>query len=102
MIAKDLLTWRLGLLMHMSNLFLTLLIPILVINVKSDQIGVGAGTNVALAYTFLFFKMWSYVQVLEHKHNYWSEAYRNFQNSSCKNVYVGTRLEDLCLLKFPL
>ena len=63
LIAKDVLAWRLGCFLHMLNLFLMLLIPILVINVKSDHIGVLGATVVSLAYSILFLKLWSYVQV---------------------------------------
>ena len=63
LIAKDVVAWRLGCFLHMLNLFLMLLIPILVINVKSDHIGVLGATVVTLTYSILFLKLWSYVQV---------------------------------------
>ena len=63
LIAKDVVAWRLGCFLHMLNLFLMLLIPILVINVKSDYIGVLGATVVTLTYSILFLKLWSYVQV---------------------------------------
>jgi len=66
LIAKDVVAWRLGCFLHMLNLFLMLLIPILVINVKSDHIGVLGATVVTLTYSILFLKLWSYVQV-----NHW-------------------------------
>ena len=65
LIAKDVVAWRLGCFLHMLNLFLMLLIPILVINVKSDYIGVLGATVVTLTYSILFLKLWSYVQVAE-------------------------------------
>ena len=65
LIAKDVVAWRLGCFLHMLNLFLMLLIPILVINVKSDYIGVLGATVVTLTYSILFLKLWSYVQVGE-------------------------------------
>jgi len=51
---------------HMTNLLLMLLIPIIVINVRSENIGVAAATLVTMVYSILFLKMWSYVQV-----NHW-------------------------------
>ena len=52
--------------LHMTNLFLMLAIPIVVINVKSDYIGVYGATWVTILYAVLFLKMWSYIQV-----NHW-------------------------------
>ena len=49
--------------LHMTNLFLMLAIPIVVINVKSDYIGVYGATWVTIVYAVLFLKMWSYIQV---------------------------------------
>ena len=66
LIAKDLLAWRLGMFLHMTNLFLMLVIPIVVINVKSEFIGVYGATWVTLIYAVLFLKMWSYIQVPGH------------------------------------
>jgi len=66
LIAKDILAWRFGCFVHMTNLLLLLLIPILVINVRSDNIGVLAATLVTAVYSVLFLKMWSYIQV-----NHW-------------------------------
>jgi len=66
LIAKDYLAWRLGMFLHMSNLFLMLVIPIVVINVKSEFIGVYGATWITVLYAVLFLKMWSYIQV-----NHW-------------------------------
>ena len=66
LIAKDILSWRLGMFLHMTNLFLMLAIPIVVINVKSEYIGVYGATWVTIMYAVLFLKMWSYIQV-----NHW-------------------------------
>ena len=66
LIAKGILSWRLGMFLHMTNLFLMLAIPIVVINVKSDYIGVYGATWVTILYAVLFLKMWSYIQV-----NHW-------------------------------
>ena len=66
LIAKELLPWRLGTFFHMTNLLLMLVIPIVVINVKSQYIGVGGATLVTMLYAILFLKMWSYIQV-----NHW-------------------------------
>eukprot|EP00088_Acartia_fossae_P016735 TRINITY_DN1940_c0_g1_i4.p1 TRINITY_DN1940_c0_g1~~TRINITY_DN1940_c0_g1_i4.p1 ORF type:complete len:520 (-),score=41.79 TRINITY_DN1940_c0_g1_i4:73-1632(-) len=66
LIAKDIIAWRLGCFIHMTNLLLMLLIPIIVINVRSDNIGVITATFVTGVYSVLFLKMWSYVQV-----NHW-------------------------------
>ena len=63
LIAKDYLSWRLGMFLHMTNLFLMLVIPIVVINVKSEFIGVYGATFVTVLYAVLFLKMWSYIQV---------------------------------------
>ena len=63
LIAKDALSWRLGMFLHMTNLFLMLVIPIVVINVKSEFIGVYGATWVTIVYAVLFLKMWSYIQV---------------------------------------
>ena len=63
LIAKDYLAWRLGMFLHMSNLFLMLVIPIVVINVKSEFIGVYGATWITVLYAVLFLKMWSYIQV---------------------------------------
>ena len=72
LIAKDLLAWRLGMFLHMTNLFLMLVIPIVVINVKSEFIGVYGATWVTLIYAVLFLKMWSYIQVPCHSEaGYW-------------------------------
>ena len=49
--------------LHMTNLFLMLAIPIVVINVKSDYISVYGATWVTIVYAVLFLKMWSYIQV---------------------------------------
>ena len=49
--------------LHMTNLFLMLVIPIVVINVKSEFIGVYGATWVTIVYAVLFLKMWSYIQV---------------------------------------
>ena len=62
LIAKDYLAWRLGMFLHMSNLFLMLVIPIVVINVKSEFIGVYGATWITVLYAVLFLKMWSYIQ----------------------------------------
>ena len=40
-----------------------LVIPIVVINVKSEFIGVQGATWVTILYAVLFLKMWSYIQV---------------------------------------
>ena len=61
MIAKDILSWQLGMFLHMTNLMFA--ISIVVINVKSDCISVYGATRVTILYTFLFLKMWSYIQV---------------------------------------
>merc|ERR1711990_695886 len=66
LIAKDFLPWRFGMFLHMLNLFLMLVIPIVVINVKSEFIGVQGATWVTILYAVLFLKMWSYIQV-----NHW-------------------------------
>ena len=66
LIAKELLPWRLGCFLHMTNLLLMLIIPIVVINVKSRYIGVLGATFVTILYAGLFLKMWSYIQV-----NHW-------------------------------
>lgn len=66
LIAKEIIAWRFGCFVHMTNLLLMLLIPILVINVRSDSIGVLAATTVTGVYSVLFLKMWSYIQV-----NHW-------------------------------
>jgi len=66
LIAKDVIAWRLGCFIHMTNLLLMLLIPIIVINVRSDNIGVITATYVTGVYSVLFLKMWSYIQV-----NHW-------------------------------
>ena len=71
LIAKDLLAWRLGMFLHMTNLFLMLVIPIVVINVKSEFIGVYGATWVTLIYAVLFLKMWSYIQVPCHSEAAW-------------------------------
>ena len=71
LIAKDLLAWRLGMFLHMTNLFLMLVIPIVVINVKSEFIGVYGATWVTLIYAVLFLKMWSYIQVPGHSEAAW-------------------------------
>ena len=92
LIARELLPWRLACYLHMSNLFLMLVIPIVVINVKADSrqpifsiveslnqilarssgdtggqtvhVSVGGATLVTAVYAVLFLKMWSYVQVI--------------------------------------
>ncbi|XP_023344418.1 diacylglycerol O-acyltransferase 1 [Eurytemora carolleeae] len=66
LIVKDIITWRMGCFVHMTNLLLMLLIPILVINVRSEDIGVLAATVTTAVYSILFLKMWSYIQV-----NHW-------------------------------
>lgn len=66
LIAKDVIAWRFGCFIHMTNLLLMLLIPILVINVRSENIGVMSATAVTTIYSVLFLKMWSYIQV-----NHW-------------------------------
>ena len=57
--------------LHMTNLFLMLVIPIVVINVKSEFIGVYGATWVTLIYAVLFLKMWSYIQVPGHSEAAW-------------------------------
>jgi len=41
LLARDIIEWRIGCFLHLTNLFLMLFIPIIVINVKSEHIGVG-------------------------------------------------------------
>ena len=62
-LIRDVVAWRLGMFLHMTNLFLMLVIPIVVINVKSEFIGVYGATWVTVLYAVLFLKMWSYIQV---------------------------------------
>ena len=77
LIAKDALSWRLGMFFHMTNLFLMLVIPIVVINVKSEFIGVYGATWVTIVYAVLFLKMWSYIQVT-----------KNFDETASFEIYI--------------
>ena len=53
-----------------------LVIPIVVINVKSEFIGVQGATWVTILYAVLFLKMWSYIQVPGHSEaGYWLTGY---------------------------
>ena len=82
LIAKDYLAWRLGMFLHMSNLFLMLVIPIVVINVKSEFIGVYGATWITVLYAVLFLKMWSYIQV--------------------KNVFLKILVTIFCSISFKI
>jgi len=81
LIARDFVTWRLGCFLHMLNLLLMLIIPIVVINVKSDTIGVLGATLVTANYSLLFLKMWSYIQV-----NHWCRCSANILGGGNKRV----------------
>jgi len=91
LLARNVIEWRFGLILQLTNLFLMLFIPIVVINVKSEHIGVVAACIATLVHWILFMKMLSYIQV-----NKWcrdaSNGNRNkLNNSESKLTRSGTQ-----------
>jgi len=70
LLARDIIEWRIGCFLHLTNLFLMLFIPIIVINVKSEHIGVVFRFLLCSTYLILGAKMTSYIQV-----NKWCREY---------------------------
>ena len=111
LIAKELLPWRFGMFLHMTNLFLMLVIPIVVINVKSEFIGVYGATWVTILYAVLFLKMWSYIQVnhwcrcsitiLGHKRVRHQSIYRQASMIKDKKLYKAPSPASLSTEDYP-
>jgi len=109
LIAKDVIAWRLGCFIHMTNLLLMLLIPIIVINVRSENIGVISATSITGIYSILFLKMWSYIQVnhwcrcsitiLGQKRARHASIYRQASILMDKNLYHASTPQSLAQVK---
>jgi len=75
LLAREVLEWRVGCFLHMTNLFLMLFIPIIVINVKSEHIGVVMSSLCLGINMCVFMKLISYISV----------------NKWCREAKLGTR-----------
>ncbi|XP_068084665.1 diacylglycerol O-acyltransferase 1 isoform X2 [Anabrus simplex] len=76
-LAVEIIPHRLGMIAHILNIFEMVLIPMVVINVKSAGFSLIGATTVCMIYSVLFLKLWSYIQV-----NMWCRLARNHSSSN--------------------
>uniref|UniRef100_A0A1B6DYG0 diacylglycerol O-acyltransferase n=2 Tax=Clastoptera arizonana TaxID=38151 RepID=A0A1B6DYG0_9HEMI len=62
-LAKEAMPARTGLIAHVLNLTVLVLIPIVIIHIYSSGFSLVGATSVCFLYCILFLKLWSYVQV---------------------------------------
>ncbi|XP_049788259.1 diacylglycerol O-acyltransferase 1 [Schistocerca cancellata] len=68
-----------GMFIHVVNLVVLVLIPMVTINVKSGAFSLVGATAVCMLYSILFLKLWSYVQV-----NLWCRSSRANQRNTLR------------------
>ncbi|CAB3368912.1 Hypothetical predicted protein [Cloeon dipterum] len=76
-LSVEIIGHKLGMMSHISNIFLLVLLPMIVINVKGPDFSLIGGTVVCFTYSILFLKLWSYVQV-----NLWCRNKRKFAKTT--------------------
>ncbi|KAL0274082.1 UNVERIFIED_CONTAM: hypothetical protein PYX00_006598 [Menopon gallinae] len=62
-LASEIISNKLGIISHVLNLMLLVLLPMIVIHIKPEGFSLMGATAVCFTYCILFLKLWSYVQV---------------------------------------
>uniref|UniRef100_A0A023EY91 O-acyltransferase n=2 Tax=Triatoma infestans TaxID=30076 RepID=A0A023EY91_TRIIF len=75
-LAEEIIEARIGMATHVANICIMIMLPMIIIYVKSTAFSLFGASTVCFIYSVLFLKMWSYVQV-----NLWC---RNARNATTK------------------
>ncbi|KAK7873998.1 hypothetical protein R5R35_013410 [Gryllus longicercus] len=87
-LAVEIIGNKLGMIAHIANIIVLVMIPMVTINVKSAGFSLIGATAVCMVYSVLFLKLWSYVQV-----NLWcrqARASHNFQQMRRQRISFHT------------
>ncbi|KAK6632049.1 hypothetical protein RUM44_007079 [Polyplax serrata] len=88
-LSKDIISHASGCFIHIINIVLLILLPMIVIHCRADGFSLIGASSVCFTYCILFLKLWSYIQV-----NMWCRMKADTKLRTKKRSMSGTTLDS--------